>query len=463
MINSIFDYFKGVPRSQQREALLQIEEDWDTHDVFVLNLPVAVGKSRVAHSIAKWAGNSLILTPTNVLLDQYERDFNDINYLRRKNMYPCDNRHRCKSKTAACKDCEYKKTRQQLLASDVGAVNYYMYVAMRTHFNLKRNTLIVDEAQNLIPMLTDMAAVKIWKHTYKYPTLRTEADILDWLYDTGLDKNKTFAPLIKSFSSREHQYKFERTTELFRGEECELIKAKPISVKHYKPILWPGFVRKIILLSAPIAPKDVEELGLDKKRVSYINTDSPIPPINRPIIYHPLGYLSYDRQESFLGKLVEFIKNLLDKYKTKGVLHMTYSLSRKLRGLLQHPRLMYHDTETTREVYNEFLNSEDGVLVACGLQEGIDLANDLGRWQAIVKIPYPSLADSAVNQKAVLDPEWYQWVTVKQIIQASGRVCRHQEDFGVTFILDKQFERLYTKNNHMFPDWFKGAVTVIGD
>jgi Rad3-related DNA helicase len=128
---------------------------------------------------------------------------------------------------------------------------------------------------------------------------------------------------------------------------------------------------------------------------------------------------------------------------------------------MSHPRLIWHDRHDTRDKYREFRDRTDNcVLVACGLHEGIDIADDFGRWQVITKVPYPSLADAAVSVRAQLDPEGYQWATIKTILQASGRICRHPTDFGVTIITDNAFETLYQRNRHLFPQWFSQALII---
>jgi Rad3-related DNA helicase len=457
---SVMDYCVKPPRPQQRQILSEIESNWNSYDVFVIDAPVATGKSLCAHAIANWAGNSTILTPTNVLLDQYERDFKDIDYLRRKSLYPCNTKYGC-SNSKKCGKCLrtnlYNNAKSAFIRGDVSACNYYMYIAMRKHHNYKCSTLIVDECQNLLPTITDFAAKKIWRRNYNYPNnLRTELDILEWMENEGLTKQ--YKDAVDSIKSGQPEYLFERTTELYRGEEEELIKVRPITIQNYKPIMWPWFIDKIVLMSATISRKDVEELGLGKRRVKYIQVDSPIPPSSRPIVYDPVGNMSYSQQDTNMVKIADKIRYYMTAFKSRGIIHTTYSISRKLRDLLDDDRLIFHDRDNTRTKYREYLNSNNGVLVACGLSEGLDLANDLGRWQLITKVPYPSLADSAVKVKAEQDPDWYKWMTAKTIIQASGRVCRHQKDFGATVLLDNQFANLYNSNRELFPQWFSQAL-----
>jgi Rad3-related DNA helicase len=335
-----------------------------------------------------------------------------------------------------------------------------MFVSARKNHNYQSPTMIIDEGHNAIPFISDMSAERLWKAKWDYPrTIRTEADILDWLEQQRLTGRKKLSEVIKSMRSDNPSYVFERTTEPYRGVEQELIKARPVTVRNYKPILWPWFVRKVVILSATFNYKDIEELGLDRRRVKYIRTQSPIPPSSRPVVYSPIGSMAIKDQDKTLPKAAARLRGMLDQYLSKGVIHCTYGVAAKLREHLDHPRLIWHDRSNKRDQYQKFLDdTEGGVLVACGLAEGIDLPKDLGRWQVILKIPFPSLADTAISIKMREDIEWYHWETTRAILQASGRICRTPTDFGLTVILDSAFYQMYQKHPYLFPQWFSEGL-----
>jgi len=87
----IMDYFRGVPRFGQRKVLETIEREWSKKKIFVIQAPVATGKSRIAVAIADWVAaqgrTSAILTPTNILADQYAREFRDLQLLHKRSYY----------------------------------------------------------------------------------------------------------------------------------------------------------------------------------------------------------------------------------------------------------------------------------------------------------------------------------------------------------------------------------------
>jgi len=95
------------------------------------------------------------------------------------------------------------------------------------------------------------------------------------------------------------------------------------------------------------------------------------------------------------------------------------------------------------------------------MTEGIDLAYERATWQVIAKVSYPTLIDPAVYAKFQQDPDWYQWQAIRGVLQAAGRVCRSKDDFGVTYVIDSAFRRLYEDQPDLFPDWFKEAVVFL--
>jgi Rad3-related DNA helicase len=98
------------------------------------------------------------------------------------------------------------------------------------------------------------------------------------------------------------------------------------------------------------------------------------------------------------------------------------------------------------------------VMVTPSMRLGVDLKDELARWQIIAKVPYPYLGDPQVKKRTEIDSGWYSFQAVSSLIQTYGRVCRSETDFGETFILDSKFIDLFNQNISYFPKWFKEAV-----
>lgn len=123
-------------------------------------------------------------------------------------------------------------------------------------------------------------------------------------------------------------------------------------------------------------------------------------------------------------------------------------------------RLIVHKPDSDREeLLKRFHGSNHPmILVSPSMTEGVDLKEDLGRFAIFPKVPYPSLGDKWVKARNGADERWYPTQVAKTLIQGAGRVCRSQDDWGYTFILDGAFDQFYNRNANYFPDWFTDAL-----
>ena len=111
------------------------------------------------------------------------------------------------------------------------------------------------------------------------------------------------------------------------------------------------------------------------------------------------------------------------------------------------------------EVIQEHLyTKKPTVLISPSLHTGLDLKEDLSRFQIITKVPYPNKSDRWINAKRNKVPEWYYWQTALKLVQAYGRSVRSKDDRARTYILDSAFQYFLRKNRDILPDWFLKAV-----
>lgn len=470
---SILDFFPKhlTIRQEQREALLQLEAAWDAFDVFVLNLPVSVGKSAIAITISNWIkGKSIILTPSNILVEQYLKDYPHLHSIKRKDAYSCHsllNQASCSdfhaTKKFFCKGCPYRKAVVSKDYRKTSVANYYTYLA----YKMFREVLIVDEAHQLRGMVNDQMSHHLWKFKYKYPySLRTYDDLKKWVdQNPSLSKDKVLQLLKKELHQPVPKYLVEKGTDYYRGRQEEVLKVRPVDTSNYGGLLWPSSkVKKLVLMSATISEADVQQLGLSKKRVMTIHSNSPIPKERRPVYFDEslATTVSIKSTKEDHQQLANQILKIVEEHPNqKGFVHITYSLMETLRPYLEgkSDRLMFHTRADKQFKYSQYrADQTDKVLMACGLYEGVDLLEDMGRFQIIVKVPWPSLAEPAVRWMAEANPSNYAWEATKVVIQATGRICRSPKDFGSTFVIDKSFKRLYNQNPEQFPTWFKEGM-----
>ena len=92
------------------------------------------------------------------------------------------------------------------------------------------------------------------------------------------------------------------------------------------------------------------------------------------------------------------------------------------------------------------------------MTEGVDLRDDLSRFQIFAKIPFPYLGDDVVKKRMAKDEMWYPFATIRTMVQAVGRSIRNETDYASTYILDESFGYFYQKNSGLFPQYFKDAL-----
>lgn len=464
-------------RDFQLETLRLLQDNWDRYDVFCVVAPTAFGKTAIAKTLLSAGYSASYIVPTNLLVDQMLETFPETRTLRRLDSYWCEEWKRpCPSTKATmknfCRGCSCgKDVAQAKYRQGPGVYTYHAYLAHR----LYRKLLVVDEAHQMIPMIQSMGEVVLWQHDYKYPSSAyTTKAILQWAEKLPKKKQESVkvGKLLEQLRSSVPDYSVTRDVREFNGkgtkrgqpEDRDCIVLSPLSAKDHASRMWPrGQVEKIVLLSATIGPKDIESLGLTDRRVAYLHSPSPIPADNRPFRVEGVTAVARANLPSATADVATYIRDvLLPKHRgERGIIHATYQMSEMLKHHLTGREFLFHDKFDKKEKYQQYLETPGSILIACGLYEGINLPDDLGRWQVITKIPWKSLGDPAIKLLAERDPEWYLWETAKTTIQAAGRVCRHESDYGVTYCLDKTFNRLYSEAGHLLPKWFTDCVRTV--
>jgi Rad3-related DNA helicase len=206
-------------------------------------------------------------------------------------------------------------------------------------------------------------------------------------------------------------------------------------------------------------------LGLDHEKVAWLNLSSTFPIENRPILLTTIGSMSKNNRASTLPAFLRFTEKILTRHNdTKGIIHVaSYELGQIVYDAFldtEHAdRLIFPKSAEDRDAcFEKHIHSPDPtIIISPSMTEGFDFVEDCARWQIIAKVPFGYLGDKQVLGKKELDPQWYDLEAVKSIIQASGRICRSDTDTGVTYILDSDFLQLYSKNEDMFPKWWKDA------
>ena len=270
---------------------------------------------------------------------------------------------------------------------------------------------------------------------------------------------------------------------------------KPLTATLYAEEVLFRKANKILIMSATILDFTtvMRNLGIDRDNAEILAVPSEFPLENRPIFYRPVGPMSaatspkcgvcsqerryhqgQDHQfkevsnlEATLPKMGETVSKIITKYaKHKGIIHThSYKINKSvtadvIKNGLQ-SRVLTHsgDMQGSRDLaVQQHLSSPDPtVLFSPSMTEGLDLKEDLARFGAICKVPYPYM-DPYVKARMERDNDWYQWLTALTMVQATGRIVRSKTDKGHFYILDESFGYFLTKNQRILPKWWTDSI-----
>ena len=222
----------------------------------------------------------------------------------------------------------------------------------------------------------------------------------------------------------------------------------------------------VIFMSGTILDKKMFSYinGLDEKITTYHEMNSPFSVNRRPIYYIQSGKMTYnDKKETFKKQQI-WIKKILSKNQNKkGIIHTTtYEFADWVKSNIYDKRLIFHETIDREEKLKKHINSDnDTVIVSPSMSSGIDLKDDLSRFQIILKIPFPNISSNKIKQRQKTNKDWYNWKTCTDFIQSYGRSIRSEDDFAETYVLDSSLSTLLKYNGHLIPRYITDAIKIL--
>jgi ATP-dependent DNA helicase DinG len=487
----------------------------------VIAAPTGIGKSAIGVAICNWAATTGIegahggyyLVTQKLLQDQLSQDFivppHKCDSLKSATEYDCAHARNCAAGAMAkvkCNSrivgtCPYLVAKNAFLNSRVSVTNYPYFMTERIYVRKfqKRQILVCDEAHSVerqiirfmdititeelltewapnitLPKLRNIDEFKSWVEKSYLPEVIDKLEGLVAVFD-GTDEKigKLIAPL------EQHIYRIKHSLELItenpddwvywqeRDKNSKLVSiCRPLTAAPFTQMLFDSATVKVYMSAYP-GSKEVfcRSLGIEEKDVAWCSLNSTFPIENRPIVLGLVGSMSMRNIEESLPAFFRTLDKLMMKHgNEKGIIHTnSYKLGNLVlehyRGTESGLRLLFPENGEQREAkFTEHRTSPSPtVIISPSMTEGFDFAEDLARWQVIAKIPYPSLSDKQIVAKKALDEDWYATQTVMTLIQTCGRVCRSDTDWGVTYILDSDFNHIWKRNSQLFPTWFSRA------
>lgn len=435
------------------------------------------------------------LTTTKALQNQYKDLFNDSSIFKGKTNYQCEIDNNFTTDHAPCvisrnqkkqcweeHCCPYYEARNSALIEQFTVLNYASFFNLPDHLK-RRQIIVADECSEL-----EEEFVKNFSTVIDYKRLTqssidhtkldtdTPAKALGWLTDianhvkaaidlhTGRSRyedNKM--ELIKQQYRRDLYESIVHTidnwdkTQYIIEKSAECATFTPLKIDKLSHCLF-DFADIVVLMSATIVDKDIfaKTLGIDK--FEYVEFDSTFDPKKSPIYCHTKYPLNYKTLDKFLPEVVKIAKTIADSHQgEKGIIHThSFAITQAVQRTFKGKRFLVREEGSTNEdiIKEHGLRKDDTVLVSPSLTMGLDLKGELGKWQIIMKLPYPSLASKRVKKLFEDDPAWYKMKMLVALIQASGRCTRSIDDESVTYILDGLSAKTIVENRRILPKHF---------
>jgi ATP-dependent DNA helicase DinG len=502
-------------RKGQKEAIDQAKAAFKAGKRFVvIEAPTGSGKSAIAVTFAREAKSSYILTAQKILQEQYVRDFPDLSLMKGRSNYAClvAPTHAAAApcitgrRFPQCDDCPYFAAKETAIAANTATMNYAYYLAELNYSGgfQPRELLILDEAHNAEAALMSFIGITLSDSKLasvglaeRIPATLDDLEYFDFAEEilpmfnkqsTKLEEllkktNSTSDAAIAQMQNKQyldnqirriHMLKISReedfvewVVERGRNTEGQWLTFKPVKVSSFAQSLLFDFADKVLMLSATILDSStyLRSLGIHPEQAEVIRVDSEFPPENRPIYVRPVAKMTRHTLEQEMPKLMKEIVELFESHPNdKGVIHAhSYKIAgyiaKHLPKQLQHRLVTHFDSHGREAALDKHVQSiHPTVLLTPSMTEGIDLADDLSRWQVICKIPYPYLGDPQVAKRKDIDPAWYDWKTCLTVVQAYGRSIRSADDYAVTYVLDADFGTFVKRQQKRLPGWFLEAI-----
>ncbi len=242
---------------------------------------------------------------------------------------------------------------------------------------------------------------------------------------------------------------------------------QPLEVASYTSSLF-STADTVLLMSATIFSEALlcATLGIPEDKASFIRVgESSFPVENRRIYSMNIASLSRETMEASMDDISKAVDRIMDRHATeRGVIHTTsYQQANFIMERVSDRNRMRLNTTEGSSARSELLRahgaSAASVLISPSLYQGVDLKDDLARFQVIVKVPYPDLSDRRTQVKMRKESGWYDWQTALRLVQTYGRGVRSETDHAVTYILDSKFPGFVDAHREFFPHYFLEALS----
>lgn len=397
--------------------------------------------------------------------------------------------------------CHYYLQKYKALVSKHSLWNYYSFFQIMK-FNKKifseyldRNVSIFDEAHKIEDQIIQFIGIDIYKKQleecgidishYDFSDIDSMIQLTDNMAEfyarrqKELEQSRAFQenPDYDLISRLERRYEKVSQARIDMVSDKEnfvvndpekdldgnfrMVSIKPIDISKFVKSFFETEYQ--VFMSATIDKESFcENTGMVPSEVAFVDTPkSPFPIENRKINFLNVKQLSYNSSKEDELEVIKKIDELLSKHSNERGLILTSSvprcymirknLSAQNRKRIRVCHSINANKKTQDQILKEHVDDKSGVLLSSSLWEGVDLKDDLSRFQIIAKIPYPPYTEKRVKAKMAKFPLWYNSQTLKRMLQGFGRSIRSEKDWAVTYVLDSAVNRVLSGSKSMIP------------
>ena len=210
-----------------------------------------------------------------------------------------------------------------------------------------------------------------------------------------------------------------------------------------------------------------KETGIIEDEFEFIDQPSEIPEKNREIKF--LNSYSYKNEYDW-NVVIDKIKEIFDKHSEQRglILCTSYKQMNEIKTGMKERlpddfmRLTFDEKgRKFKDTISENNEKSNGVIISAKAGTGIDLKNDLSRFQIIIKAPYMSELQDENDKRAAkikeFDLERFFMKSLFRLVQFAGRSVRGITDYAETYVLDTAGPSMvksgYSKREYV-PSWF---------
>jgi len=402
--------------------------------------------------------------------------------------------------------CEYYTQKYIALTSSHSLWNYHSFFQLMLNKKafaeyIGKSVSIFDEAHKIEDQIIQFIGMRITKKQLdecSIPISRYNLNDIDDIILILEGMKKTYGQMLHDMDDKKIEYDFKKYSRysyqltktarilenIHQNKEnfvinesqkdidgdIESVEIKPIDIVNFIQLFFDTDYQ--IFMSATIDKKSFcETMGFPEDEVAFIDTPkSPFPLEHRRVDF--LNVKRLNNRSTFEDKLeiVKRIDELLTTHSEERGLILTSSiynctfikknLSPKNRNRVRICHSSNPNQKTQDQIIKEHKNDNTSVLLSSSLWEGVDLKDDLSRFQIIAKTPYPPMTEKRTVEKMKRYPLWYDSQTLMKLLQGFGRSIRSENDWARTYVLDSAVNFLIFKTKNIVPKAYHDFLNI---